>query len=113
MKNLNEKTATDIQLIVKGMVAMFELNEPIEEVKSFSLSVVDWGHYFQVNYEWYYGEIPAKGSDPRYMTDARPKKEEDCFKIFKSESLDKLTREVNDMLEQVNEHKYDYELEAA
>lgn len=110
MENLNLLTEKDLLNLVFGIVAGYEYNEPIDEDYQLAFEVSDRNDHFKVGYTWTKGIIPGKGQDPQTSTDNKPVSDHNYFKIFKSESLEKLTREVMDAITEVTAHSFDPEM---
>lgn len=107
--NLTDK---DLSLLIEGLKLAHDYREEIDEQYELTFKVVDMGHYFVAKYDWFKGiEVRQSDSNPAYATDPKKIVESDFFKIFKTESLNKLTKEVISAIEQVTKYEFDNNLE--
>lgn len=102
-------TKEQLDLIIQGMVAMYEVAEPVEVEKKLEVFVAEFKEHFTVIFNWYAGE---KQTDvERGIADFKYLEDNYHFKILKSENINKLVKEVSDAVYEVNKNKYEFDLD--
>lgn len=112
METISKYTIKDLELIIKGTQEAFNYNEPINDAYELEWKITDKVDFIHVRYEWVKGIIPGEKGNPEYAKDSEPVVEIDSFKIFKSESIRKFTKEVIQAIEQVVSEKFDEDMAA-
>ena len=112
METISKYTVKDLELIIKGTQEAFNYNEPINDDYFLEFSAIDMDSYFKVEYSWYKGKIRGARGNPETAKDDELVIETDFFKIFKSESIRKFTKEVIQAIEQVVSEKFDEDMAA-
>lgn len=113
MKTLTNLTASEISLIIKGIVLGYEYNDTIDEQYDLKWEVTEATAFFQVKYDWFKGSITEKEKDPRLKRDSTLIPEGNYFLIMRSHDMEKLTREVMDAISEVTAHSFDPYFEEA
>lgn len=102
-------TKEQLELIIQGMVAMYEVAEPVEVEKKLEVFITEYKEHFVINFNWNVGEkqtdVECGIADFEYL------EENYFFKLLKTENINKLAKEVSDAVGVVNDKKYEFDLD--
>lgn len=85
---------------------MYKLNEWIDERKELEFIVSNDGFKVHVKYIWFTSVQHFKSTEPTIDRESKWTTEYDFFSLYKTDSLRKLAKEVNDAIEVVNENEF-------
>lgn len=106
MENLSKMTNQDIHNFILGCVEMYQLNDSIDEQKQLEFIVSNDGFKFHVKYIWFTGVKHYKSNNPITDRESDWTTNDNYFSLYKTDSLRKLAKEVNDAIEVVNEYEF-------
>ena len=106
MENLSKMTNQDIHNFILGCVEMYQLNDSIDEQKQLEFIASNDGFKFHVKYIWFTGVKHYKSSNPITDRESDWTTNDNYFSLYKTDSLRKLAKEVNDAIEVVNEYEF-------
>ena len=106
MKDISKLTNQDIHNFILGCVEMYQLNDSIDEQKQLEFIISNDGFKFHVKYIWFTGVKHYKSNNPITDRESDWTTNDNYFSLYKTDSLRKLAKEVNDAIEVVNEYEF-------
>ena len=106
MKDISKMTNQDIHNFILGCVEIIKLNDSIDERKQLEFMVSQDGLKVHVKYIWFKSVKHYKSSNPITDRESEWTTDDNYFSLYKTDSLRKLAKEVNDAIEVVNENEF-------
>lgn len=110
MENLSIYNPEKLALIIGGILECHNYNDPIDKDYQLEFKITENETMFQVNYNWFKGVIPGTNGNPELSKDNEFVEEANYFKILKTATLQKFTKEVMDAISEVTAHEFEAEM---